>query len=253
MGLAERAHNGPACAGVRPSVVAGVFAHAGGLAFLASLLWFLYCYLVRFGSPVPPGPAAAAVLADVVLFSAFALHHSVMARTPVKRWLHARVAGWTERALYTWIASLLFLAVCTLWQPIPGVLYRLDGVWAVPGYVAQLAGLLITIRASSAIDVLDLAGIRPWSQARAGRPSLHVPLRTRGPFGFVRHPLYFSWALVVFGSPLMTATRAAFAVISTLYLAIAIPWEERDLVKTFGGEYEAYRRRVRWRMIPFVY
>ena len=59
--------------------------------------------------------------------------------------------------------------------------------------------------------------------------------------------------VLVFGSPVMTATRFAFAVISTLYLAIAIPWEERDLLKTFGGEYEAYRRRVRWRMIPFVY
>jgi protein-S-isoprenylcysteine O-methyltransferase Ste14 len=44
-----------------------------------------------------------------------------------------------------------------------------------------------------------------------------------------------------------------FASISTLYLAIAIPWEERELVKTFGAEYRAYQGRVRWRMVPGIY
>ena len=51
----------------------------------------------------------------------------------------------------------------------------------------------------------------------------------------------------------MTATRAAFAIISTAYLMMAIPWEERGLVATFGPEYEAYRRSVKTRMIPWVY
>ena len=55
------------------------------------------------------------------------------------------------------------------------------------------------------------------------------------------------------GTPDMTATRAVFALVSTAYVAMAIPWEERGLVDTFGAEYDGYRRRVRWRMIPFVY
>ena len=40
---------------------------------------------------------------------------------------------------------------------------------------------------------------------------------------------------------------------TTAYLALAIPWEERGLVHTFGPAYETYRRKVRWRMIPFLY
>jgi len=79
------------------------------------------------------------------------------------------------------------------------------------------------------------------------------PLTTRGVYAFVRHPLYFAWALVVFGAPTMTGTRACFAVISTAYLMIAIPWEERGLVETFGQDYETYRQRVRSRMIPGLY
>jgi protein-S-isoprenylcysteine O-methyltransferase Ste14 len=59
--------------------------------------------------------------------------------------------------------------------------------------------------------------------------------------------------LFVFGPPDMTMTRLTFAIISTLYLAIAIPFEERSLVETFGGEYASYRGKVRWRMIPGFY
>ena len=37
------------------------------------------------------------------------------------------------------------------------------------------------------------------------------------------------------------------------YLVVAIPWEERSLERSFGDEYERYKARVRWRMIPFIY
>ena len=111
----------------------------------------------------------------------------------------------------------------------------------------------LTIQSSAALGMLDLAGVAPLATARRGEPPAHVPLETGGLYEFVRHPLYFAWALFVFAAPEMTATRALFAVVSTSYLAIAIPWEERSLISTFGSEYEAYRRRVRWRMIPGVY
>ncbi len=51
----------------------------------------------------------------------------------------------------------------------------------------------------------------------------------------------------------MTGTRAAFAVISTAYLMLAIPLEERGLIETFGHDYDRYRQHVRSRMIPWVY
>jgi len=59
--------------------------------------------------------------------------------------------------------------------------------------------------------------------------------------------------LLVFAAPRMTMTRLTFAVLSTAYLAIAIPFEERALVRVFGAEYREYQRRVRWRMIPGAY
>ena len=118
-----------------------VVAWTGAVVFAASLVWFVYCYLFRFGQPAPAGPILGPVLANVLLFSAFALHHSVLARSGAKRVMHQIVPPELERSLYTWVASLLFLAVCTWWQPVPGVLYAADGSLALRRVDrAQLAG-----------------------------------------------------------------------------------------------------------------
>jgi protein-S-isoprenylcysteine O-methyltransferase Ste14 len=133
------------------------------------------------------------------------------------------------------------------------LLYTMPPAAAWLGAVAQVAGFVLTFLGSRAIDVLDLAGVRPVLLARAGRDAPHVPLMTTGVYAIVRHPLYFGWALLVFGAPAMTMTRFVFAVVSTAYLAIAIPWEERSLVGAFGDRYRAYQQAVRWRMIPGIY
>ena len=256
-----------------PRRLALVISWTGAAIFAASLAWFVYCYLFRFGQPAPAGPIARPLLTNVLLFSAFALHHSVLARSGAKRLMHQIAPPELERSIYTWVASVLFLAVCAQWQPVPGVIYELTGPWQFLGWTVQVAGLALTIRASAALDVLDLAGVRAVARpagvravarpagvravtrpANGRRPEPSTPpLTTSGLYAFVRHPLYFAWTLFVFGAPAMTGTRAAFAIVSTVYLMIAIPWEERGLVATFGPQYEDYRRRVTTRMIPWVY
>lgn len=118
---------------------------------------------------------------------------------------------------------------------------------------AQAAGIVLTALGSRALNVFDLAGVRQIEGAASTVDPRNDVLVTSGAFRLVRHPLYLGWALFVFGAPHMTATRAVFAAVSTFYLAIAIPWEERGLAARFGPDYEAYRARVRWRMIPWIY
>lgn len=226
-----------------------VVAWTGGGLFAGSLLYGAYSYLVRFGPRAAPGGGARAVAADVLLFSVFAVHHSLFAREPVRGFVRRTVPPDLERSLYTWVASVLFAGVCWLWQPVGGTLYRLDGPLMAAAYGIQVAGLVLTALGARALDVLDLAGIRA---AGGGPPPVPI-LRTTGVFGLVRHPLYFGWVLLVCGAPHMTATRAVFALVSSAYIALAIPWEERGLERTFGAEYGRYRRRVRWRMLPGLY
>lgn len=230
-----------------------VFSWLGGLLFVVSLAVLLYSYLVSFGRPAPPTARWQAAIANLGLFSVFAFHHSLFARSGMKTALARIISPAIERSVYVWIASILLIGVCVSWQPIDGHLYHVDWPLAAIGYAIQIVGVSITTLGSSAIDVLDLAGIRRAIDGAHGRVSPTLPLQTTGVYGFVRHPLYFAWLLFVFGAPHLTFTRLEFALLSSAYLALAIPFEERALIHTFGDEYRAYRRKVRWRMVPGVY
>ena len=232
-----------------PATTLALLRVVGALLFLASLTVGGKMYFQRYDAVAPAGTAAWPALAwNVVIFSVFALHHSVLARTPFKRWLHARIGAEAERSLYVIVASVLFLACTVSWQPLPGQWYALRGPWWYVGAAIQGAGVVVTLLAARTLSVRELMGLTPPRSAAAGQA-----LETRGLYGFVRHPIYFGWLLFVAGAPIMTSTRLLFAVVSVVYLGVAIPFEERSLVESFGEPYRAYQRLVRWRMLPGVY
>ena len=254
------ATRGPA-AGAMPSIIGRallplLFAWLAAAAFAGSLGYFLYAYLVLFGRPtlsVPqPIPLTIPILWNLLLFTVFALHHSVFARTGIKQLVKRWTSPALERSVYSLVASALFVIVCWWWQPVPGMAWQLDGGWRWLGYGVQVAGIVVTFVGARALDVLDLAGVRQVMSVGGAKPFM-AALKTDGVYGLVRHPLYFGWTLLVFGAPEMTATRLVFAVISTLYLVVAIPFEERSLIETFGPDYASYQRKVRWRMIPGIH
>jgi protein-S-isoprenylcysteine O-methyltransferase Ste14 len=224
-----------------------LFRWSGALVFLLSLLSMPAAYLFRWGQPAADnGHAAADAITNITLFTLFALHHSIMARTGAKRWITRLVPANLERSLYVWIASILFLAVCLTWRPLPGVAWHVQG----PGvmlYIVQVFGAVLTLAAARIVGVWELAGVK--------QPDLNQPIefKAEGPFALVRHPIYLAWVLMVFAAPTMTMTRLLFAVVSTLYLVAAIPLEERLLVEHFGDRYRAYQQQMRWRLIPGVW
>lgn len=222
-----------------------VFVWGGGALFVGSLALAAFTYGVSFGGPQPLhvwGPLGI----DALLLTVFAAHHSAFAREPFKRALARVIPERLLRSFYVWVASLLLIALCLLWQPIGGDLYNAKGWSRFAFAVVQLAGVWLIVRSVQAIDALELAGIRIAKERGES-------LQSHGVYGLVRHPLYLGWVLVVFGSAHMTGDRLAFAVMTTIYLAIGVTWEERSLEEHFGPEYRSYRQQVRWRMIPFLY
>ena len=215
----------------------------GGAVFVISLVFCAVSYFERWS--VVTGGGWPAVLVNALLLGVFAAHHSVFAREGVKQWLGRRVPDHLLRSVYVWIASLLFLGTCAAWRPIGHQLFQVSGAQVWLHAAVQLLGVSIIALVVRDLDPLELAGIR--------QSPTDGHLTTDGPYRVVRHPLYFGWILIVFGAAHMTGDRLAFAALTTAYLAIAIPWEEQSLVRTYGDEYLRYRRAVRWRMIPFIY
>jgi protein-S-isoprenylcysteine O-methyltransferase Ste14 len=241
----------------------------------------------------PSTSPAVAVIVNVLLFGLFALHHSRLARTHAKAWLTRHVAPSLERSTYVLIASLLFLLVVAAWQPVPGLWYRVDGWPAWLLRAVQGIGIGLTLLAARAIDPFELAGLRQAmtfgrvqpdpaahaatgvKDAKAAKAANGAIAATRrdsdtdvsdvatdvsediftstGLYGFVRHPIYFAWLLMVWPTPMMTSGRLTFAAVSSAYLLLAIPWEERSLLDQYGARYQRYRDQVRWRILPGIY
>jgi protein-S-isoprenylcysteine O-methyltransferase Ste14 len=107
--------------------------------------------------------------------------------------------------------------------------------------VVQLAGLAI------AFVGLGFLG-RSFGIVAALR---HV--KTSGVYGLVRHPIYAAYLLSNTGYVLenMSTRNIALLAFSTTAQLARIAEEERVLVR--DPDYRAYRLRVRYRLIPFVY
>jgi protein-S-isoprenylcysteine O-methyltransferase Ste14 len=84
------------------------------------------------------------------------------------------------------------------------------------------------------------------------RPRHSGELVTHGLYARARHPIYGGGILFFVGWALFSAPAALAGVV-----ALAVLWdrkaafEERLLAATYAG-YDEYRRRVRWRLLPFV-
>jgi len=127
---------------------------------------------------------------------------------------------------------------------LPGTIWRVEGMPAALLHGVQFAGLLLVIRSAAVVGVRDLAGLSTSHSSE---------VKVRGPYRWIRHPIYAGWLLLTFGVPLMSTTRFVFAAASAVYLLIAIPLEERTLRSTAPLGYARYATQVRWRLLPGVY
>ena len=247
----------------RSAQFARFFRAAGALLFVVSLAYFFIAYLTSFGVVTRDRDTASAVTWNVTIFTLFAVHHSIFARAGIRRWVAQTVPAELERSVYVWIASLLFIAVCAWWRPVAGLAWQTTGSGSWVSWAVQTAGVWLTLRSAVALDFLELAGVRrpeglrlpdPGESAVAGGlQASEMEFKTAGPYGWVRHPIYAGWFLFVWGASTMTMTRLTFAIVSCLYLLIAIPIEERTMRSQAGDAYGRYMAKVRWRLMPGVY
>jgi len=75
-----------------------------------------------------------------------------------------------------------------------------------------------------------------------------------GPYAIVRHPMYASGSLYLFGTPLALGSYWGLVPIAAMvpFLIWRLLDEERLLAKDLAG-YTEYRKRVRYRLVPFLW
>lgn len=228
-----------------------------------SVFTLTFLYLIAFLADVPaiprsidrPTQASSTVLAtaiDVALIAVFGVQHSVMARKGFK-------AAWTrivpepiERSAYLIFTCLALILLFALWQPLPSIVWEVKGAAARPMLWTIFAmGWLVVFLSTYLINHFEMFGLtQAWAHWRSIEPA---PPQFRQPlfYRLVRHPLYSGFLLAFWATPTMSWGHLLFAAAMSVYILIAIEFEERDLVASFGAEYQTYRLKV-GKVIPGI-
>jgi len=231
----------------------------GVISYLIFLLTFLYAIGFMGNLLVPKsidsgadGPFINALIINVMLLSIFAVQHSVMARPAFKaRWTKI-IPKAAERSTYTLLSSLALILLFYYWQPIGGIIWQVEGsVGRAILYSLFGFGWALVLLSTFLINHFDLFGLRQVYLNFTGQEYTALKFSTPGPYKLVRHPLYLGWFLAFWATPTMTVAHLAFAIITTIYILLAIRWEEQDLLAALGEDYANYRKMVP-KVIPFI-
>jgi methanethiol S-methyltransferase len=226
--------------------VYGIVSYTIALAVFVYGVGFIGGFITPTTLDGAPGvPLGQALLIDVGLLLAFAVQHSGMARPAFKNWWKRIVPEAAERSTYVLVSSLAMVALFRYWQPIGGV------VWSAPAGLARtsiiglyLFGWALLLYTTFLIDHFDLFGLKQVWRRFGERPYRAPVFRTPSLYKLVRHPLYIGWLTIFWAAPTMTVAHLVFAVITTVYILIAIRWEEHDLESAFGEVYVEYKSRT---------
>ena len=231
-----------------------------------ALLFSIVCYAIFFATflyliafvgnlPVPKTvdappsllPRGAKIVIDVAVIALFGLQHSVMARPRFKAAWTRVVPPAVERSVYVLFASIALIILFTFWQPLTRTIWQVspDMGWLSAILTAMFfAGFGIVLISTFLINHFELFGLQQaWFNVRgrqAAAPELRQPLFYR----WVAHPLYAGFFLGFWATPHMTAGHLLLAVGLSVYMLIAIRYEERDLTGLFGDDYRRYRSSV---------
>ena len=227
-----------------------VFAIVCYAIFFATFLYLIvfvgdFALGVRTVDVGPQAPPLMAALIDIGLIALFGLQHSIMARPAFKAKWTRIVPRASERSVYVLAASIALMILFLGWRPIDSIVWNVTNpalagiLWAV--FWMGWLGVLIS---TFLINHFELFGLQQaWlniSGRQADKPELKQPLFYR----WVAHPMMSSFFLAFWAAPEMTAGHLILALGMSIYILVALRYEERDLTALFGDDYRSYRSRV---------
>jgi protein-S-isoprenylcysteine O-methyltransferase Ste14 len=156
-----------------------------------------------------------------------------------------RSASWGRWMV--WVVAILLVGTRSGWLPFTGrvTLWRATPALGIVAAAVTAAGLSVALWARASLGT-------NWSGAVVLKE--HHELIDRGPYAFVRHPIYTGVLLMVLGPVTLSGTRADVVMFATMLAGLFVKArrEERLLTTHFPEVYRRYCMRVRARLIPFV-
>ena len=201
----------------------------------------------------PAAPARNYVF-NILLYAVFIVVHIAMTVPAFKQALFGSPEGTsTERRVYILISVVTWVLVYALHKPVPGFAFVPPFWLQYVGVCAFLLGVFAFFEFATFESLDSLLGV-PGAEMSHTVGS-ETPLMTEGSYAQVRHPMYRAAVCFALASLLIHphAGQLLFvAMVGASFLGF-IPFEERQLLKARGEQYQAYRGRTPWRVFRGVW
>ncbi len=187
---------------------------------------------------------------DALLSIMFFVQHSGMIRRSFRSRFSKIIPTVYYGIFYTVVSGILLTIVMVFWQPSQTSLYELQNLslWLVRGlFFLAMAGSVWVVYTLQSSELFGVASIKAQLSGKPVRPPEFI---VRGPYLWVRHPLYFFVIVMIWSCPDLAVDRLLFNVLWTMWIYVGTFLEERDLLADFGKAYREYQTRVP-RLIPW--
>ncbi len=225
--------------------VAYVMLGAAGLLGWGALLAFMV-FLFTGSSPISwtGGERSNALWWDTGLSLAFFAVHSGLVRRSFRAWSARFIPEVFAGAVYAIASGVILIAVLLFWRDAEPLYMAPAGAVRWSFRAAFLLASVVFLWGGMSLRGFDPCGVKPILDRLRGASPRLMPFSARGPYRWVRHPLYVAMIVLMWSCPDLTVDRLLFNVLWTGWMLMVTTLEERDLVAQFGREYRGYQQRV---------
>jgi protein-S-isoprenylcysteine O-methyltransferase Ste14 len=185
------------------------------------------------------------VFVDVGLILAFAIPHSIFLAPPLRRVFNRVMPRELFGCWFCLVSCVTLAALFIGWRSLPGELWHVSGA-AGEGVVMVMAGLAwLALLYSMWLGGLGYqtgaTGLIAWLRRQ---PEPRRTMCRRGAYQYLRHPIYLSFLLIAWITPVMTTAHLLLSIGLTVYIAVGSWLKDRRLTMFIGDEYRVYMAEV---------
>ncbi|MBI5592038.1 MAG: hypothetical protein HY881_16355 [Deltaproteobacteria bacterium] len=187
---------------------------------------------------------------NALLCFLFFFQHSLMTRKGFRKWISRYILRDYLGSLFSIVSGSFLLILMLFWQKTTFFLVELDGTpyWLMRAlFFLSITGFYFTVRSLRPFDPFGINEIISHLKGKTAKKSFFI---VRGPYQWVRHPLYLFSLMMIWSQVSVSADRLLFNGLWTFWIITGTFLEERDLITSFGDAYRNYQSKVPM-LIPY--
>lgn len=202
------------------------------------------------------------IIADVLIifllfFGLFGISHTLFASDKIKKRIIEKAGTKIAfyRLFFNLISVLIFITIYEISPKPKSIIYDLKYPFDIIIFISQIFAGIGLLWSSYYVDWKEFIGVSQIIRYLKGTYNIEEmdersTLIIKGPFKFIRHPVYFFSILFLGLRPTMNLFYLSMYLSLIIYFIIGSYYEERKLVNKFGDIYLEYQKNVP--VIPFI-